>query len=221
MTYCKKINFLFIHIPKTGGTSVYFYLLYKYSKKEITLFSGKRNKIIPNEKFQRISLQHQVYTTLYKYQKELNIDFNNSLRIVAIVRNPYTRIISDLFHFKLIKIDSNPEEVYNKILNNYLYRTDQVNLDNHNIPQYKFVVDENNEIVKDIKILHFEKMSEEMKQCGFSDFNVHYGSLKDKGINITKEEDYLKYLNHKSIDLINKFYKKDFEIFGYSTFKVF
>ena len=175
MPYCKKINFLFVHIPKTGGGSMHNYLLRKYSKNETTLYSGIRNKIIPDSEFQKFSLQHQFYTTLYKYRKELNIDFNDNLRIAATVRNPYTRLVSDLFHFKLIKTDSNPEEVYNQILNNYLYKT---NLDNHNTPQYKFVVDENNIIIKDIKIFRFENLSQEIKEYGFSDFNVHTGSSK-------------------------------------------
>ena len=212
MPYCKKINFLFVHIPKTGGGSMHNYLLRKYSKNETTLYSGIRNKIIPDSEFQKFSLQHQFYTTLYKYRKELNIDFNDNLRIAATVRNPYTRLVSDLFHFKLIKTDSNPEEVYNQILNNYLYKT---NLDNHNTPQYKFVVDENNIIIKDIKIFRFENLSQEIKEYGFSDFNVHTGSSKQKGIPLKREEDYLKYLNNKSIELINKFYEKDFELFNY------
>ena len=32
---------------------------------------------------------------------------------------------------------------------------------------------------------------------------------------LLREEDYLKYLNNKSIELINKFYEKDFELFNY------
>ena len=144
MTYCKQINFLLIHIPKTGGTSVYFYLRRKYSRNNVTLFSGLRNQIIPNPEFRKVSLQHQLYTTLFAYQKVLGIDFNENIKVAAIVRNPYTRIISDLLSLDLITTTTDPEEVYETIQNKYLYND---NLDNHNIPQYKFVCDENGNLV--------------------------------------------------------------------------
>ena len=42
----------------------------------------------------------------------------------------------------------------------------------------------------------------------FLGFNIN---IKTKNVN----KDYSKYLNKNSISLINEFYKKDFELFGY------
>ena len=56
-----------------------------------------------------------------------------------------------LFWFNLIKKDFTAAQVYNIIKNNYLDRDD---LDNHNEPQYKFIVDENSELIKDITPLN-------------------------------------------------------------------
>ena len=53
--------------------------------------------------------------------------------------------------------DFTAEQVYNIIKNNYLYRDD---LDSHNEPQYKFIVDENSELIKNIKIFHTETLNE-------------------------------------------------------------
>jgi len=61
----------------------------------------------------------------------LDISFNNNLKIITIVRNPYTRIISDLFHFKLIKEYTLSTDIF-EIIKKYLY---DENLDNHNVPQ--------------------------------------------------------------------------------------
>ena len=215
MPYCKKANFLFVHIPKTGGGSVKNYLSNKFS--DITLYTGFRNNLIPNNEFKKYSLQHQFYTKLFEYRDVLQIDFNELLKVAASVRNPYTRIISDLFHFKLIENDTTQDEVYNIILNNYLNRT---NLDNHNVPQYKFVVDDKDEIIEKIHIFKCETLIDDMQNFGFNDFKLHTGSSRNKELKTKHEDSYLKYLNNDSIRLINEFYKKDFELFNYDMINI-
>lgn len=59
------------------------------------------------------SLQHITYNQIVKYSKLFNINFDN-IKIITIVRNPYERIMSDLFFFKLITIDATKETVFNK-----------------------------------------------------------------------------------------------------------
>tara|TARA_Y100000389_G_C17444926_1_gene510969 strand:+ start:1677 stop:2330 length:654 start_codon:yes stop_codon:yes gene_type:complete len=211
MPYCKKANTLWIHIPKTGGTSIYIYFLNKYSKKEVTLFSGIRNTILPEEHLKKISLQHQTYETLIKYKELLNIDCNNNTKIFTVVRNPYHRIISDLFSYGIISKKSTPEEVFECIKTKYLYND---NLDNHNIPQYLFVCDKNGILFPEISIFKTESLKKELIDYGFKDFNIRFGSIKSKDISVEKEE-YINYLNKNSILLINDFYNKDFELFNY------
>src|SRR5436305_13112749 len=100
-------NILFIHIPKTGGSSVESYFCKKNNISFEEAFVTDQNKVCSNG----VVYQHQVYTA-YKQNKEfVNIDFNN-LEIITIVRNPYHRIISDLFYFKLINSDTTPEDVF-------------------------------------------------------------------------------------------------------------
>lgn len=110
---------------------------------------GRKNTLL-DFPYNQKSLQHLFYTTIYKFRDKLNINFDN-IKIFTIVRNPYDRIISDLFWFNLIKKDFTAAQVYNIIKNNYLDRDD---LDNHNEPQYKFIVDENSELIKDITPLN-------------------------------------------------------------------
>ena len=152
MPYYKKLNLLFIHIPKTGGTMIENCIKKKTPQ---TLFSLWTNSLL-DFPYNKKSLQHQFYRTIYKFRDKLDLNFDN-IKIFSVVRNPYDRIISDLLWWKLIKKDFTAEQVYNVIKNNYLYRDD---LDNHNEPQYKFIVDENSELIKNIKIFKTEILNE-------------------------------------------------------------
>ena len=153
-----------------------------------------------------MSLQHQFYSTLYKFRERLNIDFDK-VKVFSIVRNPYDKVISALFWKSLIKKNFTSEQVCNIIKNKYLYAN---NLDNHNEPQYKFLTDENGELIKNIKIFKTETLNESNNELNqFLGFNV---KIKQNNVN----KNYNKYLNKESISLINKFYKKDFELFNYN-----
>ena len=215
MPYFKNndINLLFIHIPKTGGTSLEQYFSDKYSipLNIKSLYSDRINNLLFNS-----SLQHLTYNTIFKNKDILDIDFLNTLKIITIVLNPYTRIISDLFFYRLINKESTKEEVfliiynfiYNKdfkIIDNYMYIRDY---DNHNIPQYLFIIDNNGQIFENIIIFNNETLSDDMKNYEYTDFDL---KLQKN----TVECNYYNYLNIESINLINEFYDKDFLYFNY------
>lgn len=166
---------------------------------------SKPNNKLLNPPHDTISLQHQFYTTLYQFKHKLDIDFDN-IKIFSVVRNPYDRIISDLFWLKLIKKEFNSKKVCDIIKNYYLNRND---LDNHNKPQYKYITDENSELIKNIKIFKTETLNKSCEEINnFLGFSIN---IIKKGVN----KDYSKYLNKESICLINDYYKKDFELFDY------
>ena len=201
MPYYKEGNILFVHIPKTGGSVIENELKKKYSQ---TLYSSWKNNILPPP-FNIKSLQHQNYTTLHEYRDKLNIDFNN-IKVFAIVRNPYDRVISDLFWQRLLKKNASAENVY-KVLCKYV-KGIRVR-DGHHLPQYTYVTNINGKIAPRIKIFKTENLNNANdlinKQLGV---NIN---IKRKGVN----KDYSKYLNADSIKLINKVYAKDFIFFKY------
>ena len=206
MPYYKTANLLFIHIPKTGGTVIEGEL--KKQHKE-TLYSGSTNDILPSP-FNKTSLQHQFYTTIFKFKDKLEINFEN-IKMFCVVRNPYDRIISDLFWYKLIKKNFNKKKVLDVIKNKYINNND---LDNHNVPQYKFIVDENETINPNIKIFHCEKLNDTNTEINeFIGFNIN---IFQKNVN----KDYSKYLNNESIKIISDYYKKDFELFNYPLINI-
>lgn len=212
------VNLLFIHIPKTGGTSVENYFSWKY---DIKLNNDSLYKFLNMEEETdnlkdtikeldtSISLQHQTYGTLYKFRDAFKIKFDNSLKIISIVRNPYERVISELFWKRIINKNSTKEEVYNAIKKFVINIIERKNMyDNHNIPQYKFLVDDNGNIDNNIILLKTENLSNGMKSLGYNDFNVR------ANVNPVKSN-YYDYLNDSSINIINDIYHKDFILFGY------
>ena len=157
MPYFKndKINVLFIHIPKTGGSSIeqYFSIKYNIELDSKSLF-GKRNNNLHKDIIINSSLQHITFKEMITYKDAFNIDFNN-IKIITSVRNPYMRIISDLFYLKLININTSKEEVY-KVIQNYISSN---KLNNHNVPQYIFLTDDNLNINDNIIILKTETLT--------------------------------------------------------------
>ena len=196
MPHFPEYNLLFIHIPKTGGTSFEEYML---DRTRTRLWSNLN--IFPEPNLNKISLQHQTYQTIYKYRELLEIEFNDKLKKLAFVRNPYDRIVSDIFWFEFNTETDSQEEIYDTIRHHYFGRDD---LDNHNVPQYKFVTDENEKLIPDITLLKMENLTEGLQKYGFTDYEGP-----------SQSNSYMKYLNKDSIRIINLFYKKDFEMFGY------
>lgn len=208
MPYIKndKVNILFIHIPKACGTSISYYLLEKHGVQRdynkhpycmITYFL----------KFQDISYQHQTYRNIKSNKEYFHIDFEN-LTLLTCVRNPYTRMLSDLFFNKLITPDSTQDVVYNNI-KDFITPQNLIKFDNHPLPQYKFLLDDDGSLLKNITILRTETIIEDMKSLGYEDFQ-HKSNRSP-----VDTTDYKKYFNEESIALIREHYAKDFQIFGY------
>jgi hypothetical protein len=206
----KNVNILFIHIPKTGGSSLENYFSKKFNillnDKSLYMFLDSNIKTKNNIHIHS-SLQHMTLQTIIKYKFFFNINFNK-IGIITIVRNPYQRIISDLFFFSKITVNSSTEEVFD-IIKTYLVS----NLDNHNIPQYMFITDNNKKLFPNIYILHTETLTTDMHKLGYNDFNVHSNTN-------AVQVNYLNYLNNDSIKLINDFYDYDFVLFNYTKMTV-
>ena len=201
MPYFKSLNILFIHIPKTGGSNIenFFFCLTNESPTISHVYSNNINIRLNNH-----SLQHTTYQELLDHKDFFNIDFNSQLKIISVVRNPYERIMSDLFFYKLAD-KSHTKETIEKIIKNYLNHTSH--FDNHKIPQYQFLIDRNEVIPKNIVVLKNEDLNKEMKYIGYPQFEYFCKDVSQKS--------YMSYLTSNSISMINTYYKKDFEFFNY------
>jgi hypothetical protein len=150
---------------------------------------------------------------LYKLRDLFKIKYDNTLKILSIVRNPYERIISDLFWRRIMSERSNRDEVCDS-LKKFIVNTMECKnkYDNHNIPQYKFLIDDDGNISSNIIIIKRENLTDNMKSLGYSDFDI---KINANPLNV----DYYDYLNDTSIKIINNIYHKDFVLFGYEKIK--
>ena len=204
MPYFKNAHLLFIHIPKTGGSNIENFFM-NYLKQNPTINQLLSNNL--NLKINNHSLQHMTYQEIYNNKDFFNINFDSKIKILTVVRNPYNRIISDLFYLKFANKKNNKDEI-EKIIEKYLNSNHLY--DNHKLEQYKFLIDNDNNINKNIIILNSETLNDQMNELGFPEFSNFCNQTNTK---ITK--DYYDYLNDASIKMINDYYKKDFEYLNY------
>lgn len=201
MPYYEKINTLFIHVPRTGGSSLENYLK-KMSTQ--TVYTQRINSVLPEQKYHNKSLQHQFYTVLYQYRDLLKIRFDQELKIITIVRNPYARAVSDIIYSTLVKL-SDSQEAFCTALKWFL-QSDEY--DNHQVPQHKLLTDELGNLVEGVQVFKTETLVDDLKTYGFDDYT---GTGSDI--------DYMKYMNSEFISIINKEYSRDFDLFGYRRIK--
>ena len=179
------------------------------------------------------SLHHCTWSELKLYK---DILFNNSTaqiaieteksnrngnRIITIVRNPYDRIISELLFIRCFGTENvNPQLVFQQ-LKKYLEHPST--FDNHKLPQYLYLTDDNGNFPEDIIILKTETLTEQMHEMGYVDF--YEKSLSHKIVGQKSKQTvennckYRSFLNKRSIELINNYYDKDFELFGYTKIR--
>ena len=197
MPIFEKQKKIFIHIPKTAGTSIGTFFEENY-KKSLILNQFKHN-------------------TFIEYQNLLKNNLNN-YAIFSVVRNPYDRILSYFkYHlernakFSNLKVEiakeSNTLNQFNLYLdltlnNKILEYTGRPYLVSKT--QTSFLLNNNNRIDSRITILKYENLSEEMPNL--PKINVSKN-------NITKKDIY----NKQNLDIIKKHFLEDFINFDYST----
>jgi len=196
MVWCHEKQLIFVHIPKTGGTTVEYYL---------ELIKGINGYgIIKNVAFQHFNWEN--YNTL------LGEDIYSKYFKFSIIRNPISRCISEYYWTTLgfgyknnssfdNFLDNVEDIVKNKKFNETIYH-------DHFYPQSFFILDENKNSKVD-KIYRFEDFSE------MNNFLNNYTSE----IIIPKQEiskGITKIIpTQNQIDKIYQIYKQDFENFNY------
>lgn len=217
----KKI--LFIHIPKTGGTTIekiIFNLSLKNTEENYKKLFGRKN----NNDGSVIQYQHLTYNEIIN-----NYDFNlDKFYKFTFVRNPYDRIVSEFFYQQQNKVPflKNIEKMNFKdflyaILNrewiNNIKENEGFIKSNivHILPQYKFIYVNDNVFSSNtnLKIFKFENFLKGVSQI-FKDLNME---MIDKIPHHLKSihNYYLEYYDDECKEIVNNLYLYDFLLFDY------
>jgi hypothetical protein len=200
MVLCTNKKCIFIHIPKTAGTSI-----------EQFLRDNGKNELLFDRFVLNRSLQH---LTALELKRKLGNVFNSYYKF-SIVRNPYDRLLSEYYWtpipnvgYKYGKTKSEFLVYVKNILKNQLYF--QNNYNDHFIPQYMFLSNRKGKLLID-NLFKYEDL----------DFVKSY--LKKKlnierefpHLNKTGEEKAKDYWSDFEKEKIYNLYKNDFILFGY------
>lgn len=192
-------KYIFVHIPKTGGTKI---------EKELFNCINNINKgygVVNNKAMQHYSIIEIINYLNKKFKIEYN-DINNFYKF-TIVRNPYTRFISEYYwpgnqygYYKNKTIDEFINVIENKLNNNSFNDNDY---EDHHYQQYKYIYDDNNKICVN-EIFKFENFDKIINKFNLSNKIIHKCSVNNK-----------LELNEEQKNRIYKMYEKDFELFNY------
>lgn len=213
-SYNNQIQLFFIHIPKTAGTSIEDF--------------GKKHNFIWGRFFKfEIARESQRYCTRWhtppKYFENnigIEIYFNNKIPF-TVIRNPYTRTISEYLY-----IEPNPSVIgLNKFVNSIPTFSWNAK-DCHLIPQSEYTyapIIENNKVIwvqniNQIEIIKFENLNQEFREL----LNKYgYEHIIDQlpkscpGGKCSNNKITIDDLTPSSIQIINDFYHEDFVNFDY------
>ena len=199
MPIYKDKNILFIHVPKTAGTTIETALGGR-SKEHLYDASGK----LPD---QIVTRQHLFASEYRKYTGDAEYD---NLYKFSVVRNPYDRLVS-AYHF-ISKNKYVPQKIKNMSFDEFVKATLPMSdierrylFDGHLEPQIKYIDEDN------IKIFKFEKL----KSC-FTSLNKKFGPLVFEHHLKSDRRPWKKYYTPELKELVYNFYKEDFDRFGYT-----
>jgi hypothetical protein len=191
-----KKELKFIHITKTAGTSI----------EEV----GRKNGIMWGKYHNEYGNHHALFPNKPKSIKEKYDWF-------MVVRNPYTRILSE-YHFlnNALKLGNTKEDM-NCTLTSWIINASE-NKMNHSIfgrvggdhftEQYKYL-----DPTINIRVLKFENIENEFNAL-MKEYN--YDFVLNEHLQISPKVFSLKDISSDNIELIQIIYREDFELFGYN-----
>lgn len=200
---------IFIHIPKNAGESI---------EKTLGIYGGDPNETLWGTLGNNVVLQHFSATEVKHFIK--NDELWNTYFKFAVVRNPWSKAVSEYnWYLRFGPNCSFKQWVFSlrhRIEINDLIHPMEIG---HNIPQHRFIQSSSGECLVD-QVLRFESLNDDFKKlAGDRGWNVKLSHNKKTKSKSTK--DFREYYDDDTINEVERLYRKDIEIFGYSKESTF
>jgi hypothetical protein len=192
MSYVKKNRFLFIHIPKTAGTSI----------------------------LDALSINFRHHSD-YKVFKSANTPLFNKAYKFCFVRNPYDRLFS-VYSYLLRGGSGHTDKALTHYLqsNSTSFETFVENVLDHNLmqthplfkPQFAYVCDFKSKIMVDF-VGRFESLPQDIKVIS----KAIGQNIELPHLNSNKKDAFCSVYNEGIAKKVYSLYQKDFELFDYSV----
>jgi len=225
----EKEKIFYLHIPKTGGTAVDKFLGSKYGYEPhnfATMHWGFTQVLMPHSSHAWTiqSIVHLKYSEQLKIATNGKINVDNSWNIFTIVRNPYTRMISEFAWQTYFPVKSNLYTLRTLKEKQYLINEcqkkffnedpQQNNWFNHRVPQH-ILCDFTSEL-PDCKVFKYEEGLENILKKVLPNVDIKLNRTNDPAKELkVKKIDYTSLYTKNFIENCNDWYKKDFERFDY------
>lgn len=209
-------NFLFIHVPKTGGNSIQ-NVLYKYADDRIVTPHAHHDGI------ERFELKHKEYPTskhskLSDYQRSIPSSIYGRLFKFSIIRNPWDRAISHFFSPHRGNVEWNRSEFLN-FLPEVLPLRSYITSKKRGFARVRHFFQASFSTTKlDAEIdflLRFEHLNEDF-QAACHALNIPKQELVQR--NASRREHYSKYYDTELIEIIRSKFSDEID-FGNYTFQ--
>lgn len=205
---------IFTAIPKNAITSLKYTIIDTFMSDKLTKFD-----------INNVDNFHEKTRSFFNYiNQETVFQLNNYLRVV-IIRNPFDRLVSGWRNkIKNLKLRPNQKRRYGGFTKpltfeefiKTIYKQDEVKIDSHFAPQYRFI-SYKNQIFSD-EILRFENLNNEWRKLQEKlkrDKNIRLKNLPLTNKSNESNKSYRTFYNDQTRKLVEEKFKKDLEFFDY------
>ncbi|TNE69353.1 MAG: hypothetical protein EP336_02440 [Rhodobacteraceae bacterium] len=209
MPIARNKNLIFVHIPKNAGESI---------EKALGMYGGKPGETLWGAINKRTVLQH---LTAPELKNRLADDaLWTRCTKFAVVRNPWSKAVSEYnWYLRYGPPCSFRDWAFTlpeRIAANKTLRTLEIG---HNIPQHRFVCDEDGKLLID-RLLRFETITEDFNAF-MQDLNLPVTLEHDTATASRAKQSFQSYYDPETIDLIGDIYDVDITYFGYDRAETF
>ena len=203
----KDHKFVFIHIPKTAGTSIYSALGGRQEEDEFFGYSLDLN----------LQLQHLTAEELLRYELITELEFRNYFKF-CFVRNPWDRVVSEWLWRTNNVPRHNLHRYFRLSLKSFLEKVPTwkgkvgSRIRRHLLPQYNFIYDSQGQLMVNY-VGKFENLRKDFRiicnEIGLFEVELPWSN------STKKKTDYRIYYDDETYQMVKELYVKDIEYFGY------